>query len=61
MKMEKGSVCLLEFYNLATSKVIPELVPTCDIVNSSGHYCPAPLGYQGCLHHGLVSHSVTLP
>ena len=51
-------VGLLLFYVLATSKVIPWWVTTCDSAHSWLHYSAASLGHQACQHHYLLCHSV---
>ena len=51
---------LLEFYVLATSKVISGQVPICDSAQPSRLYSAVPVRKSGCQHHGLISHTVTL-
>ena len=52
-------VCIrvLEFYVLATSKVIAGWILTCDSAHSWSFYSAALLGYQT---HDRISHSITL-
>ena len=53
-------VCVLEFYVLATSKVISGRVPTCDSVHSWRFYSAATLGDQINQHHDPISLSTTI-